>query len=193
MELEASEITQLLQSYNTGDPRALEQLLPLIYAELRQLAASYMRRENSDHTLQPTALVHEAYFRLVDQKGVQWKNRAHFFGIAAQLMRRILIDHARKKIAHKRGGKDIRVPFDEAKHGSNSFSDLLALDDALNRFKELEPRQAQVVELRCFAGLSIEETAELLQTSPATVKRDWTVARAWLHSELQDSTHETDS
>ncbi|MCB0418492.1 MAG: sigma-70 family RNA polymerase sigma factor [Bdellovibrionales bacterium] len=193
MELEASEITQLLQSYNTGDPQALEQLLPLIYGELKQLAGAYMRRENSDHTLQPTALVHEAYFRLVDQKGVEWKNRSHFFGIAAQLMRRILIDHARKKIAHKRGGKDIRVPFDEAKHGENSFSDILLLDDALKRLKELEPRQAQVVELRCFAGLSIEETAELLQTSPATVKRDWTVARAWLHSELQGSTNETDA
>ena len=108
-------------------------------------------------------------------------------------MRRILIDHARKKIAQKRGGKDIRVPFDESKHGASTFSDILALDEALKRLKELEPRQAQVVELRCFAGLSIEETAELLQTSPATVKRDWTIARAWLHSELQDAINESDA
>lgn len=179
-------ITQLLVRYGKGDSDALENLLPAVYQELRKLAQSYMRKENSSHTLQPTALVHEAYFKLVDQKNVEWQNRSHFFGIAAQAMRRILIDHARVKHADKRGGDNTRVSFEEQIHSTNTDGepDLLALNDALEKLAELDARQAKVVELRYFGGLGIEEIAEVLQTSPATVKRDWTMAKAWLAVQL---------
>ena len=180
-------LTQLLISYSDGDKAAMERLLPEVYRELRKLAESYMRRETTGHTLQPTALVHEAYFKLIDQKEVKWQNRAHFFGVAAQLMRRILIDHARQKHAAKRGGADAKVSFDEGLHwapNDDTGPDLLALDVALEKLGKLDERQAKVVELRYFGGLGIEETAEALGTSPATVKRDWTLAKAWLHREL---------
>jgi RNA polymerase sigma-70 factor, ECF subfamily len=178
------DVTQLLVRYSNGDGSALEDLLVQVYDELHKLAQSYMRRENPAHTLQPTALVHEAYFKLVDQKSVEWKNRSHFFGVAAQLMRRILIDHARQRLASKRGGSRARITFEDALHGENDTPDLICLDDALKKLAELDERQAKIVELRYFGGLSIEETAEVLHTSPATVKRDWTLARTWLYREL---------
>lgn len=187
MENTAAELTQLLVQYGRGEKAALERLLPAVYSELRKLAQSYLRRENPGHTLQATALVHEAYFKLIDQRDVQWQNRAHFFGVAAQVMRRILIDHARAKHAGKRGGTQAKLSFDEALHWADddeNSQNLLALEDALNKLTELDPRQGKVVELRYFGGLSIEETAEVLQTSPATVKRDWTMAKAWLYREL---------
>lgn len=177
-------VTQLLIRYSNGDGDALEALLPQVYDELHKLAQSYMRRENPAHTLQATALVHEAYFKLVDQRSVEWKNRSHFFGVAAQLMRRILIDHARQRLASKRGGSMARVTFEEAVHGDSDSPDLLDLDDAMKKLALLDERQAKIVELRYFGGLSIEETAEVLKTSPATVKRDWTLARTWLFREL---------
>jgi RNA polymerase sigma factor (TIGR02999 family) len=162
--------------------------MPVVYAELRKLARSYLRKERPDHTLQATALVNEAFLRLVDQKNVDWQNRAHFFGIAAQAMRRILVDHARKKRASKRGSGKGDVPFDEAK--GTPFKkgvDLVALDECLAGLEEIDPRQCRIVELKYFVGLSIEETAELVGTSPATVKREWAVAKAWLHREMRKS------
>jgi RNA polymerase sigma factor (TIGR02999 family) len=182
----APNLTQLLISYGQGNQNALEALLPEVYTELRRLAQSYMRKENTGHTLQATALVHEAFFRLIDQKQVQWQNRAQFFGVAAQLMRRILIDHARQRLAAKRGGSQARIAFDEAVHWTDKDEgpDLLALDQALEKLTLIDERQAKVVELRYFGGLSIEETAHVLHTSPATVKRDWTLAKAWLYREL---------
>lgn len=187
-----SSVTRILLKYSEGDEQALEQLLPRVYQELKRLAGSYMRRENANHTLQPTALVHEAYFKLIDQKEVKWQNRAHFFGVAAQIMRRILIDHARGKLAEKRGGDATRVAFDEAYHvttgqGEEGTPDLIALDEAMKKLALIDERQAKVVELRYFGGLNIEETAEALGTSPATVKRDWTLAKAWLFRELGNS------
>lgn len=189
-------VTQLLFRYGRGEPQALEKLLPLVYQELRQLAKSYMRRENSAHTLQPTALVHEAFFKLIDQKETDWQNRAHFFGVAAQLMRRILIDHARSRQAAKRGGAGPKLSFDEAIHweaAEEGAPDLLALDLALQRLANLDERQSKVVELRYFGGLSIEEVAEVLKTSPATVKRDWTLAKAWLQRELSADADASDA
>lgn len=179
-------ITHLLIQYGKGDADALQNLLPAVYQELRKLAQSYMRKESSSHTLQPTALVHEAYFKLVDQKSVAWQNRSHFFGIAAQAMRRILIDHARVKHAEKRGGDHTRVSFEEKFHSNSADGepDLLVLNDALEKLTALDERQGKVVELRYFGGLGIEEIAEALGTSPATVKRDWTLAKAWLAREL---------
>ncbi len=182
----APNLTKLLISYGQGNKEALEQLVPEVYTELRRLAQSYMRKENSGHTLQATALVHEAFFRLIDQKQIQWQNRAQFFGVAAQLMRRILIDHARQRLAAKRGGSQARIAFDEAVHWTEKDEgpDLISLDTAMKKLEEIDPRQAKVVELRYFGGLSIEETAHVLETSPATVKRDWTLAKAWLFREL---------
>lgn len=175
------ELTSLLVNYGKGDPEALQKIFPLVYQELRKLATRYMARENSGHTLQATALVHEAFFKLVDQNSVQWKNRLHFYGIAAQMMRRILIDHARSKSANKRGGKEGKVAFDELFHWKPDESEeFLALNAALDQLAALNERQAKIVELRYFAGLSIEETADALDTSPATVKRDWNLARAYL-------------
>jgi RNA polymerase sigma factor (TIGR02999 family) len=178
-------VTRLLVQWADGDRQAMEDLLPLVYDELRRLAGSYLRRENPGHTLQNTALVHEAYLRLVDQE-VSWQSRAHFFGIAAQMMRRILVDHARTKNAAKRGDGACRVTLDEALVSTESRDvDVLALDQAMNKLAELDKQQSQIVELRFFGGLSIEDTAEILKISPATVKRDWAMAKAWLYREMQ--------
>ena len=179
------DVTALLKDWSGGDRQALERLMPLVYAELRKLAASYLRIERPDHTLQPTALVHEAFLRLVDQRSVDWANRAHFFGIAAQMMRRILVDHARKRHAAKRDASSYRVDtgvVDEPE--SDEGPELLALDRALVGLEKLDPRQARIVELRFFAGLTVEETAEVVAISTATVKREWRTARAWLKREI---------
>lgn len=180
----SQDVTRLLLQWSDGDPAALQDLLPLVYDELRQLARGYLYRERSDHTLQSTALVHEAYLRLVDQN-VSWQGRAHFFGIAAQMMRRILVDHARKKNAAKRGDGICKVTLEEEILGAGQRDvDVLALDEALTRLAKLDPQQSRIVELRFFAGLSIEETAEILKISPATIKRDWAMAKAWLFREM---------
>jgi len=177
-------VTKLLVQWTEGDPRALEDLLPLVYDELRRLARGYLFRERSDHTLQSTALVHEAYLRLVDQN-VSWQNRAHFFGIAAEMMRRILVDHAREKNAAKRGDGIYKVTLDEEIMGPGQRDvEVLALDQALTRLAKLDPQQSRIVELRFFAGLSIEDTASILKISPATIKRDWAMAKAWLFREM---------
>jgi len=180
-----ADVTGLLVNWSNGDQQALDQLMPLVYGELRRLAQAYLRRERSDHTLQSTALVHEAFLRLVNQRNVQWKNRAHFFGIAAQLIRRILVDHARAHQAGKRGAGAFKLSLDEAIGVPDKQDlDLVALDDALQRLTGLDAQQGRIVELRFFAGLSIEETAEVLDISPATVKREWSTARAWLFRDL---------
>ena len=181
----AHAVTRLLVDFQQGREGAADQLIPLVYQELHDLAVHYMRAERGDHTLQPTALVNEAYTRLVDQRSASWQNRSHFFGIAAQAMRRILVDHARRKRASKREGGE-RVTLDESVAEAPQRSvDLIALDDALMKLAALDPRQAKVVELRFFGGLDIEQTAESLGTSPATVKRDWTFARAFLQREME--------
>lgn len=179
-------VTQLLVRHQKGDGQALGELFPIVYDELRRIAASYMKRENPGHTLQATALVNEAYFRLVDQKAVAWQNRAHFYGVSAQMMRRILCDHARSRRAEKRGGNEVKLSLDEALGiGTDEGTpDLVALDDALKKLAAINERQAKVVEMRFFAGLSVEESAEALGASPATVKRDWTFAKAWLAKEM---------
>jgi len=177
---EPTDVTILLNAWSDGKQDALDELMPLVYQELRKLARSYLRAERPEHTLQPTALVNEAYLRLVDQKNVRWQNRRHFYGIAAQLMRRILVDHARKRQSEKRGGGEALIPFEEAKGVPVKARDLVALDDALKDFATIDPRSAKIVELRQFGGLSIDETADVLEISPATVKRDWTLAKAWL-------------
>ncbi len=178
-------VTGLLQAWGSGDAAALDQLVPIVYEELHRQAQRYLQHESPGHTLQTTALVHEAYLRLVDQRQARWQNRAQFFGVAAQLMRRILVDHARRHHAAKRGGSAIQVPFEEgAVAAAESEVDLVALDDALTRLATLDPQQARVVELRYFTGLGIEEAAEALGISPATVKREWAMARAWLRREL---------
>lgn len=179
------DVTQLLVRWSNGDHDALEQLMPLVYGELRRLASRYLRRERPDHTLQSTALVHEAFLKLVDQQNVHWQNRAHFFGVAAQMIRRILVDHARGHRAAKRGGGAWKLSLDEAIAEQQRHDiDLVSLDDALTSLSELDPQQGKIVELRFFTGLSIEETAEVLGISPATVKRDWTTAKAWLYRDL---------
>lgn len=177
---EPSDVTMLLNAWSDGSQDALDELMPRVYQELRKLARSYLRAERPEHTLQPTALVNEAYLRLVDQKNVRWQNRRHFYGIAAQLMRRILVDHARKRQSEKRGGGEALLPFEEAKGVPVKARELVALDEALKDFATIDPRSAQIVELRQFGGLSIDETADVLEISPATVKRDWTLAKAWL-------------
>ena len=180
-----ADITQLLQRVSSTRGEGLDELLEVVYAELRRQAARYLRRERKNHTLQPTALVNEAFMKLIDQRNVQWQNRAHFFGVAAQAMRRIVIDHARARQRVKRGGIQQAVTLDEAMIAAESRSiDVLALDEALNRLTALDERQAKIVELRYFAGLSVEETAEVTGLSPATIKREWAMARAWLHAEL---------
>jgi RNA polymerase sigma factor (TIGR02999 family) len=181
-----SEVTELLKQWSDGRVEALDRLLPRIHAELRRLAASYLRRERPNHTLQPTALVNEAFLKLVDQRAVKWHNRAHFFGIAAQAMRRILVDHARSRAAGKRGDGQPPLPLDDALVSTAMPSiDLIALDQALTRLARLDPQQSRVVELRFFGGLTLEETAEVLHLSAATVGREWAVAKAWLYAELQ--------
>jgi RNA polymerase sigma factor (TIGR02999 family) len=181
------DITGLLLAWSDGDREALERLTPLVYRELKKLAESYLRRERPGHTLQPTALAHEAYLRLIDQQNVRWQNRAHFFGIAAQAMRRILVDHARARLAEKRGS-GMAVSLDEAIDVSDQRADqLLALDEALKTLAGLDPQQSRVVELKYFGGMTLEETAEVLGVSRATVIREWRMAKAWLYDELSKS------
>ena len=182
-----SDVTQLLLDWSRGDRSALDRLMPLVYDELRALAKRSLSHERSGHTLQGTALVHEAYLKLVDQRQVRWQDRAHFFAVAAQLMRRILVDHARRHGAAKRGSGRPGLPPEEADvPGLPAPSvDLLALDRALDRLAALDVRQARIVVLRFFGGLTIEETAEVQQISPATVKNEWSLARAWLYRELE--------
>lgn len=184
--LPRDQATRLLIDWSRGDTEAADRLMPLVYDELRQLARSYLRRERPDHTLQATGLVHEAYLRLVDQTKTGWKNRAHFLGVAAQVMRRILVDHARRHRAEKRGGGWERLPLDDeevASEGVRSVN-LSALDDALEDLAKFDARQSRVVELRFFGGLTNEEVGEVLEISPRTVKREWRMARAWLHREV---------
>jgi RNA polymerase sigma-70 factor, ECF subfamily len=182
-------ITQLLIAWSDGRREALDDLMPIVYADLRRVAAGYMRREAAGHALQPTALVHEAYVRLVDQKQVKWRNRAHFFGVAAVLMRRILVDHARRRRAEKRGGDWERVTLagDEVAADTHKEIDVLALDEALERLAQFDPQQERIVELRYFGGLTIDETAEVVGISAATVVREWTIAKAWLRADLSRS------
>mgnify|MGYP001405660635 CR=1 FL=1 len=180
------DVTSLLAEIHGGNRRAESELIPLIYDELRRLAAYYMRRERSDHTLQATALVHEAYLRLSKQREVTWQNRAHFFAIAGKLMRRLLVDHARAHSRSKRGGSQQKISLEEALLFSEEQSEeLMLLDTALTQLTEEHPRQSQIVELRFFGGLTVEEVAEVLKVSPKTVKRDWSVARAWLYREIR--------
>jgi len=180
-----NEVTRLLLDWSGGDKAALDKLMPLVYDELRRLAHHYMGRERLGHTLQTTALVNEAFLRLIDQRSVEWQNRAHFFGIAARMMRRILVDHARSLRYAKRGGGALQVSLDEALVVSpERAADVVALDDALTALAAIDERKSQIVEMRFFGGLSIEETAELLGVSPGTVMRDWTLAKAWLHREI---------
>ncbi len=181
------EITLWLQQWSVGNADALEALMPVVYAELHRQAVSYLRRERAGHTLQPTALINEVYLKLVDQQHVNWQNRAHFFGVAAQAMRRILVDHARCRHRDKRGGNAEDLPIDAAEFAVSKTKsvDLIALDDALTRLAELDERQARIVELRFFSGMSVEETAEALGISPATVKNDWRTAKAWLFREIR--------
>jgi RNA polymerase sigma factor (TIGR02999 family) len=180
-----SDVTGLLVAWTDGNEGALADLMEAVYAELRRLARGYLRRERPDHSLPPTALVHEAYLRLVDQRRVRWQNRAHFFAIAAHVMRRILVDHARAHAAIKRGA-GLQVPLDEAEHHATPPEiDLLALDGALDKLASLNHRQSRLVELRFFGGLTVEETAEVLGIAPVTVKRDWMLARTWLYRELR--------
>lgn len=178
-------ITQLLERWSAGEQEALDQLMPLVYDELHRLAGAYLRRERHDHTLQPTALVNEAFLKLVDQHSMRWQNRAQFYGVAAQLMRRILVDHARVHCAAKRDGDRYQVPLDNiGGFGNQPDADLLALHDVLNRLAEIDPEQSRLVELRFFGGLTIEETAEVMHVSHATVEREWKIAKAWLKREL---------
>jgi RNA polymerase sigma factor (TIGR02999 family) len=178
-------VTRLLLDWNGGNRAALDALLPLVYSELRRLARRYMQSENREHTLQPTALVHEAYLWLIDQKRVNWQNRAQFFGVAAQIIRRLLVDHARARHRLKRGGGELKATWSENISAPEQGEvDLLVLDNALSTLAELDPQQSRIVELRYFGGLSIEETAAALDISPATVKRDWAMARAWLFREI---------
>ena len=195
MPCSSSDITGLLQRWSEGDAGALDRLLPLIYAELRRIASQQLRDERDEHTLAPTALVHELYLRLVDQSRSTWENRAHFFGLAAHLMRRILVDHARARHADKRGGSVTRVSLEEALDAGHeepeapgrpgAVADVLVVDQALDRLSKIDQDQARIVELRFFAGLTVEETAHVLKRSTRTVKREWRLARAWLYRELR--------
>jgi RNA polymerase sigma factor (TIGR02999 family) len=183
----AAEVTSLLAASSQGDEEALNKLLPLVYAELRKLASRYLRRERPDHSLQATALVHEAYLRLIGQE-VSWQNRAHFFGVAAEMMRRILIDNARKHQAAKRGSGGVKLSLDEALDmADEKAAELVALDDALKALAVFDEQKSRIVELRFFGGLSIEETAEVLSLSTATVVRQWKMAKAWLYHEVNKS------
>ena len=181
-------ITRMLKDWSGGNREALDKLLPFVYTELHRQASRYLRRERNDHTLQTTALINEAYMKLIDQSEVEWQNRAHFFAIAAQTMRRILVDYARTRKREKRGGDDVKLQLDDAMNVSakEKSIDLVALDEALNRLAEFDERQARVVELRYFSGMTEEETAEVLSVSPATVRRDWNMAKAWLFHQLKN-------
>lgn len=187
MTLSQNQVTQLLLDWGNGDKAALDKLVPVVYQELRRLAAYYMRRERPGHTLQTSALVNEAYMRLVDYSQMRWQSRAHFFAVAAQAMRRILVEHARKRHFAKRGGGAVKVSFDEAAIVSQEqAADLVALDDALTSLEAMDERKARIVELRYIGGLNIEETAEVLSISPATVQREWRAAKAWLYREIKE-------
>jgi RNA polymerase sigma-70 factor (ECF subfamily) len=188
MASDAGDVTQLLRAIHGGDPNAAEQLLPLVYAELHRIATSYMRRERRDHTLQPTALINEAYLRLA-KEDIDWQNREHFIGVAAHVMRRVLVDCARAHKAEMRGGDLQRVDFEEGFALSHERTEeVLALDEALSRLTQENPRQARVVELRYFAGLSVEQIAAILSIAPRSVKRDWALARIWLFKQFQSAT-----
>lgn len=187
MDLSASnQITEQLIAWNNGDQSALDQLIPVVYQELRQMADRFLRHEATGHTLQPTALVHEAWLRLADQTRVNWQNRTQFFGVAAQMMRRILVDHAKTKHREKRGGDAVKLSLDDVINlCQERASDLIALDEALDALNSFDRRKCSVVELRYFGGLSVEETAEVLDVSPDTVMRDWKLAKAWLYQQLK--------
>lgn len=184
----SGEITSLLKACSVGNRKAMDDLLPMVYEELRRQAHIHLNKERSNHTLQTTALVHEAYLRLVEQNSTDWQNRAHFFALSATMMRRILVNYAKNRKRLKRGGKNENLPLDEALHVAvkDREIDLLALDDALNELAELDEQQSRIVELRYFSGLTIKETAEVLKVSAATVKRDWRMAKTWLRAELSD-------
>jgi RNA polymerase sigma factor (TIGR02999 family) len=178
-------VTQLLLRWNEGDKMALDDLIPLVYAELRRIARAYLRREDPGNTMQPTALVHEAYLKLVDQRKVNWKSRAQFFGVAAKLMRNILVDHAREQKAAKRGGNQYMMTLTSVDRIGNTHDlDLIALDESLNNLAAIRPQHSRIVELKFFGGLTIEEIAEVMEISHATVEREWSFARAWLRREL---------
>ena len=182
------DVTKLLKDWSAGDQSALDKLMPLVYDELRRLAHQHMRREKPGHTLQTSALVNEAYVRLVDQSEIQWESRAHFFGIAARLMRQILVDRARRRNFAKRGGGAIQVSLNDATNVAQEQSaNVMALDDALKNLEKTDQRKSRIVELRFFGGMSIEETAAVLKVSPGTVMRDWTFARAWLRNEMSSA------
>jgi RNA polymerase sigma-70 factor, ECF subfamily len=183
------QVTLLLKAMNRGDKSAADQLLPIVYSELHRLAKSYMSRERRDHTLQPTALINQAYLRIAQQEHMEWQNHAHFIGFAANVMRRVLVDHARERNAAMRGGGRVRVELDEGVAASPEASaEILQLEEALTRLEQLNPRQAQVVEMRYFGGLSVEEVASILGIAPRSVKRDWALARMWLYQEIQKRT-----
>jgi RNA polymerase sigma factor (TIGR02999 family) len=174
--------------WSNGDAQALEKLVPLVYRDLHRLAERHLRSESPSHTLQSTALVHEAYLRLIDQRNTRWQNRAHFFGISAQLIRRILVDHARARKAEKRGGDAAEIQIDESVAAPEQQNlDLVVLDDCLKTLAGIDPQQARLVELRYFAGLTVEETAEVMRVSPTTIKREWRLAKAWLRREIAKS------
>jgi RNA polymerase sigma-70 factor, ECF subfamily len=180
------QVTLLLKAMNRGDKSAADQLLPIVYSELHRLAKSYMSRERRDHTLQPTALINQAYLRIAQQEHMEWQNHAHFIGFAANVMRRVLVDHARERNAAMRGGGRMRVELDDGIAASPETSaEILQLEEALTRLEQLNPRQAQVVEMRYFGGLSVEEVASILGIAPRSVKRDWALARMWLYQEIQ--------
>jgi RNA polymerase sigma factor (TIGR02999 family) len=182
----SNEVTELLQAWGTGDKQALDKLFPIVYKELHRLAAAYMRKESPGHTLQTSALVNEAYLKLVDQKNVRWQNRAHFFGIAAQLMRRILVDHARSRTRMKRGAGAQRLSLNEAAIiSADSAEAFLSMDDALKRLGEMDPKKCRIVEMKIFCGLNMKEIAEVEKVSPSTIEREWRKAKAWLHREIQ--------
>lgn len=188
---DSGDVTQLLFDWQNGDPKALDRLMPLVYNELRRIAARFLHSERSGHTLQTTALVHEAYLRLVDENRMQWHGRSHFYGVAATLIRNILVDHARTQKAVKRGAGVSKLPLDEALAVPvDKGTDILAVDDALQALSKIDPQQSRIVELRFFAGLTIEETAEVLQISASTVKRDWILAKTWIYRALSQSTGE---
>ena len=181
------DVTDLLIDWSKGDQEALNKLMPLVYDELHRLASRYLRHERPGHTLQTTALVHEAYLKLVDERNANWQNRVHFFAAAAQVMRHVLVDYARSRRASKRGGDYCRLSLDEARISSEEKdADLLALNDALNNLAAIDPQQSRIVELRVFGGLTVEETAEALGISPRTVKREWSMAKAWLHKQIRN-------
>lgn len=187
MSEERNEISLILRDWSAGDRESAEALLSLVYDKLREIAAQYLRKERSNHTLQPTALVHEAYLKLVDLSGVSWQGRAHFFAVASKVMRHILVDHARARLSEKRGGDMQRVAIEDlVRFSKKPDVDLLALDEALTRLAAIDEQQSKIVELRFFGGLSIEETAHILGVSPATVKREWVLAKTWLYRKLKD-------